>query len=120
MTFYRRWPAAYGLSASVLRDYRVFFDNRWPWFLMAWAAFLCARVSVPWPVEHGPWHERFCHVFSLQGCLGRDPRGLLIVIGPRDGKASIALPKWRRRAFLRLACHPAAAIKYCAVLQNGR
>jgi uncharacterized protein (DUF736 family) len=35
-----------------------------------------------WPLAQ----THVCHVFSLTGCLARDPRGLFGVIGPQDGK----------------------------------
>src|SRR5258706_15525511 len=72
---------------------------------MAATAFPYARVSVPSSVApdllRGPCLPRLL-LARLSGA--RPPRPLDGVISPQDGKASIALPQWRRRDFLPLGC----------------
>src|SRR6266481_9472548 len=72
---------------------------------MAATAFPYARVSVPSPVApdllRGPCLPRLL-LARLSGA--RPARPLDGVISPQDGKASIALPQWRRRDFLPLGC----------------
>src|SRR5258708_17300419 len=74
---------------------------------MAATAFPYARVSVPSPVEpdllRGPCLPRLLFA-RLSGA--RPARTLDGVISPQDGKASIALPQWRRRDFLPLGLPP--------------
>src|SRR5258708_11467000 len=74
---------------------------------MAATAFPYARVSVPSPVEpdllRGPCLPRLL-LARLSGA--RPARPLDGVISPQDGKASIALPQWRRRAFLPVGLPP--------------
>src|SRR5216683_7927989 len=74
---------------------------------MAATAFPYARVSVPSSVApdllRGPCLPRLL-LARLSGA--RPPRPLDGVISPQDGKASIALPQWRRRDFLPLGLPP--------------
>src|SRR5882672_2901597 len=74
---------------------------------MAATAFPYARVSVPSPVApdllRGPCLPRLL-LARLSGA--RPARPLDGVIGPQDGRASIALPQWRRRDFLPLGLPP--------------
>src|SRR5229473_4114086 len=74
---------------------------------MAATAFPYARVSVPSSVApdllRGPCLPRLL-LARLSGA--RPARPLDGVISPQDGKASIALPQWRRRDFLPLGLPP--------------
>src|SRR5260370_14596739 len=74
---------------------------------MAGTAFLYASFSVPSPVEpdllRGPCLPRLL-LAKLSGA--RPARPLDGVISPQGGKASIALPQWRRRDFLPLGLPP--------------
>src|SRR5712671_2829035 len=74
---------------------------------MAATAFPYARVSVPSSVApdllRGPCLPRLL-LARLSGA--RPPRPLDGLIWPQDGKASIALPQWRRRDFLPLGLPP--------------
>src|SRR5713101_2036041 len=71
---------------------------------MAATAFPSAKVSVPSPVApdllRGPCLPRLL-LARLSGARPLDG-----VISPQDGKASIALPQWRRRDFLPLGLPP--------------
>src|SRR6266436_7689370 len=74
---------------------------------MAGTAFPYARVSVPSLVApdllRGPCLPRLL-LARLSGA--RPARPLDGLISPQDGKASIALPQWRRRDFLPLGLPP--------------
>src|SRR6266849_2581889 len=81
--------------------------ERWAWSGMAGDAVPFARVSVPSLVApdllRGPCLPRLL-LARLSGA--RPARPLDGLISPQDGKASIALPQWRRRDFLPLGLPP--------------
>ncbi len=85
-----RWNGTFIRS----RQPRCLGDERWPWSRIAGTALLYARVSVPSPLKPASCTDPCLPRLLFDKLSGARPALPLDgVIGPQDGKASIALPQ---------------------------